>query len=527
MHKKRPTSEALREMLTETHFGTSRDLPAADPIMPMPMIVEIDRIDLYDRNPRRERNVAYADIRDSVRSRGMDHPLTITRRPDAQNYMIEAGGNTRLMILKELWQETGNERFYRIHCLFRPWVSEINVLAAHLIENETRGDLIFIDKALGVRDLKRQLAQETGEDLSLRRFSESLSALGYRASKSLLSMMDYAVDVLLPLIPQALRAGMGRPKIQSIRRIESACRGYWHDRNAVMVEFDALFADALSSLDCDGIDTETLQETIESRIANLLDIPINHVRLDLDVRLFQAGVSIDGGDHDNVSTPGPPSASQAGVDLAGNPPADEAKVARATSGAHHIPESASAHPPSVPPLNTPARATVTPTDDPQDAPPSRRELPSDLKSLRSRAYVLALKLANRHDLESLVAPTSSQGLGFWVEVPETPLLSSKPTRNTELFRCWVWWWLLALSEEFSAEHVIFLPETSLIRHMLLTDNHDLVFKVAGTPLLPFPVAELLTHPEADERDIDELWQLIQTCRHIRRTVSEDMLWNAS
>ena len=227
MHKKRPTSEALREMLTEPHFGTSRDLPLADPIMPTPMIVEIDRIDLYDRNPRRERNAAYEDIRDSIRSRGVDHPLTITRRPDAQNYMIEAGGNTRLMILKELWQETCDERFYRIHCLFRPWVSEINVLAAHLIENETRGDLVFIDKALGVRDLKRQLAQETGEDLSLRRFSESLAALGYRASKSLLSMMDYAVDVLLPLIPQALRAGMGRPRIQSIRRIESACRGYW------------------------------------------------------------------------------------------------------------------------------------------------------------------------------------------------------------------------------------------------------------------------------------------------------------
>ena len=257
-----------------------------------------------------------------------------------------------------------------------------------------------------------------------------------------------------------------------------------------MVEFDALFADALSSLDGDGIDTEALQETIESRIANLLDIPINHVRLDLDARLFQAGVAIEGGDHDSVSTPAPPPASQAGVDLAGNPPADEAKVARATSGAHHTPESASAHPPSVPPLKTPAHATVTPTDDPQDAPPPRRELPSDLKSLRSRAYVLALKLAKRHELESLVAPTSSLGLGFWVEVPETPLLSSKPTNNAELFRCWVWWWLLALSEEFSAEHVTFLPETSLIRHMLLTDNHDLVFKVAGTPLLPFPVAEL-------------------------------------
>lgn len=526
MHKKRPTSQALRAMLTEPHFGTSRDLPLADPIMPTPMIVEIDRIDPYERNPRRERNAAYDDIRDSIRARGMDHPLTITRRPDMPNYIVEAGGNTRLMILKELWQDMGDEQFHRIHCLFRPWVSEINVLAAHLIENETRGDLVFIDKALGVRDLKWQLAQETGEELSLRRLSESLGTLGYRASKSLLSMMDYAVDVLLPLIPQALRAGIGRPRIQGIRRIETACRGYWHDHNAVMVEFDALFADALACLDGDGIDIETLQETIESRIANLLDIPINHVRLDLDARLFQVGTSIEDRDHDSLSTPALPPASLTGVDLAGNHQADEAEVAHATSGAQHTPESASARPPSVPILKTPAHATVTPTVDPQDAPPPRRELPSDLKSLRSRAYVLALKLAKRHALESLVAPTSSLGLGFWVEVPETPLLSSKPTNNAELFRCWVWWWLLALSEAFSAAHVTFLPEASLIRHMLLTDNHDLVFKVAGTPLLPFSVAEFITHPEADERDIDALWQLIQTCRHIRRTVNEDTLWNA-
>jgi ParB family protein of integrating conjugative element (PFGI_1 class) len=527
MHKKRPSSAALREMLTEPHFGASRDLAPADPVMPTPMIVEIDRIDPYERNPRRERNAAYDDIRDSIRVRGMDHPLTITRRPDTPNYIVEAGGNTRLMILKELWQETGDAQFHRIHCLFRPWVSEINVLAAHLIENETRGDLVFIDKALGVRDLKRQIEQETGEELSLRRFSESLGALGYRASKSLLSMMDYAVDVLLPLIPQALRAGMGRPRIQGIRRIESACRGYWRDRNAVMAEFDTLFADALSCLDGEGIDIETFQEMIESRIANLLDIPINHVRLDLDARLFQPGTSIEDRDHDSVSTQAPPSVSLADVELAGNPSADEVKAARATREAHLTSESALAHPPSVPPLKTPAHATVTPTDDPQDASTPQRKLPSDLKSLRSRAYVLALKLAKRHELESLVTPTSSLGLGFWVEVPETPLLSSKSTTSAELFRCWVWWWLLALSEEFAAEHVAYLPETSLVRHMLLTDNHDLVFKMAGTPLLPFPVAEFITHPEADERDIDELWQLIQTCRHIRRTVNEDTLWNAS
>lgn len=80
-----PNITSVSAMLTEPHFGTSRDLPLADPIMPTPMIVEIDRIDLYDRNPRRERNAVYADIRDSHsfpgRGSSPDHH-TPTRRAE-------------------------------------------------------------------------------------------------------------------------------------------------------------------------------------------------------------------------------------------------------------------------------------------------------------------------------------------------------------------------------------------------------------------------------------------------------------
>ena len=505
------------------HFGTTQDPDSSDPIVPTPMVIDVDRIDPYDRNPRRERNAAYDDIRASIRARGLDHPLTITRRPDAENYMVEAGGNTRLMILKELWRETGEERFLRVHCLFRPWVSEVNVLAAHLVENETRGELVFIDKALGVRDLRHQLGQETGEELSLRRFSEALGELGYRVSKSLLSVMDYAVDVLLPLIPQALRAGMGRPRIQGIRRIEFACRGYWRDRDAVMAEFDALFADALSSLDADRIDVQTVQETIESRMANLLDIPINHVRLDLDARLFQGGDGPDEGNEASTATTKPaprvtrrkePAADSCGA-AAGASPHNDAPAGKFQPARASAKPGAAEHP------------TRTPTPASRDLPEERQPLPSDLKSLRSRAYVLGLKLARRHGLDDLILPMPSLGLGFWIEVPEAPLASGSPPTVTERFRCWVWWWLLAMAEVFLDEHATALPETALIRHVLLTGNHELVVRVAGTPVLPFPVAEFLTHPEADERDVDDLWQLAQACRQIHRVATEEMLWTAS
>lgn len=41
--------------------------------------------------------------------------------PSQDAYVILDGGNTRLQILKELYQETGDKKFYYINCIFSPW----------------------------------------------------------------------------------------------------------------------------------------------------------------------------------------------------------------------------------------------------------------------------------------------------------------------------------------------------------------------------------------------------------------------
>ena len=129
-----------------------------------PLVIEIARIQLYERNPRHGRNPEYDRIKDSIRSNGLDQPLVITQRPGAADYIVHAGGNTRLLILKELFEETGEERFSRIQCVFKPWCRESDVLLAHLRENDLRGSLTFIDKARAVLDAKQLFA----EDLDLK-----------------------------------------------------------------------------------------------------------------------------------------------------------------------------------------------------------------------------------------------------------------------------------------------------------------------------------------------------------------------
>src|SRR3546814_10564346 len=102
------------------------------------MMVTLNQLRPYDHDPRVTRNPAYAEIKASIRERGLDAPPAITRRPGEAHYIIRNGGNTRLAILRELWSETKEERFFRIVCLFRPWPArgEIVALTGHLAENE-------------------------------------------------------------------------------------------------------------------------------------------------------------------------------------------------------------------------------------------------------------------------------------------------------------------------------------------------------------------------------------------------------
>ena len=53
-------------------------------------------------------------------------------------------GNTRYAILSELYQETGDERFRRIQCIFA--MAGTSEMRYHLAENEMRGDLSFIER---------------------------------------------------------------------------------------------------------------------------------------------------------------------------------------------------------------------------------------------------------------------------------------------------------------------------------------------------------------------------------------------
>ena len=175
----------------------SKDLPEqADPKHDCQIELKAGDVRLYEHNPRRANNARFAEIKESIRSTGIRNPLAVTRRPGEKHFIVEGGGNTRLLALQQLWEETRDPRFEKLTALFRPWRSEVHVLTAHLIENEQRGEMTFWDKANGVVALKAQFEEEKGRALSLRQLEEELKTVGFSVNTASLAHYLYATTRL-------------------------------------------------------------------------------------------------------------------------------------------------------------------------------------------------------------------------------------------------------------------------------------------------------------------------------------------
>ncbi|WP_193112268.1 ParB family protein [Escherichia coli] len=190
----------------------------------IPMILTLDQLRPNPDNPRRRRNPRYEDIKSSIRSRGLASVPIVTKEPDSSVYIFSDGGNTRYQILSELWQETQDERFFRLHVLFKPWPGRLECLIGHLAENEVRGELTFLEKARGVCEARTLYEDVLGKKLSLRAFAQRMTADGLPVSISHISKMEETVSALLPYMPRLLEDGLGRHQIEALLSLRSTLK---------------------------------------------------------------------------------------------------------------------------------------------------------------------------------------------------------------------------------------------------------------------------------------------------------------
>ncbi|HDX8948124.1 TPA: chromosome partitioning protein ParB [Klebsiella oxytoca] len=218
--------------------------------------VSLEQIQPFSLNPRVTRNPGYDVLKASILARGLDNPPVLTRRPGDQKYMLASGGNTRLAILNELWQETQDERYHRVCWPFRPWPEtlspqqgEVQCLIGHLAESDLHNGLMFIERAEGILHL-RDLYHEAGiECMTQLALAEQLTRDGYPVSQSQISRMLHTVDWLLPCIPNALYGGLTRKVIDRLLALRSAAEQVWVKLMPLerQPEFADLFSTALAT----------------------------------------------------------------------------------------------------------------------------------------------------------------------------------------------------------------------------------------------------------------------------------------
>lgn len=214
-----------------------------------PMILTLDQLRPNPDNPRTTRNPRYDDIKNSIHARGLDTVPKVTRMPDSEPdvYIFSDGGNTRYQILTELWKETGDPRFYRIHVLFKPWPGRLQCVIGHLAENEVRGELTFIEKAQGIHKARLIYEEQLNKSVSMRELSSLLTEQGLPVDASSISRMENALKYLYPWIPDLMESGLGRPQVTALLALRQDAERVWGQfalASGTDAEFDRVFGES-------------------------------------------------------------------------------------------------------------------------------------------------------------------------------------------------------------------------------------------------------------------------------------------
>ncbi|EOG3620430.1 ParB family protein [Pseudomonas putida] len=503
---KPPSSEDITRQLQQAHFPQKQGRDTTPmPVGDTPLVVSLEQLRPYELNPRVVRNPLYDEIKASIRERGLDQPPAITRRPGEPHFIIRNGGNTRLSILGELWQETREERFFHIHCLFRPWQSESHALIGHLAESDLHGQLTFIERALAVAKLKDML-QAPDTPLSQRELSTRLSKGGYPISQSHISRMFDTLEHLLPVIPQMLYAGLGKPNIVRVINLRRRAESIWNQYLGDVQQFALLWFEVLSAFDGDKpeLNWSELQDELIARMAVQLKQTPRLLALEMHQEPRHSPPPTDTPpllpqDSQGQSSPQPP-AIEDEKETARQSPAPEPMSRADNTAASEAPrlpnirealsedEPLAARRPNALEAGEPSLGSASPLASEQD----------DINALRERCAALATDLATYADARAMVKP-HAEGLGFTLAIEHGQQLSPRHTGIQLVLSA-----LLRLQDDVTWQQRQQLP--AALFGQLLIGAYDLPF-----PERPALTVGLKRLPDAQ---LEQLYTLIRHARQL-------------
>lgn len=469
--------------------------------------LDIGQIEPYDRNPRQLPNPKTHDLEASLRaSGGLDRVLAVTQRPGAHAYMVLEGGNTTLILLKKLLSETKDERFRYVTADIRPWPGDLDVMARHYRENNTRGDLSFGERSLEMLALYRQYCEEAAPADSRPTVAKFCSYLAERfgipCAPSNFSLYKFTAEPLAEAMPFLVRrTRFTKAQAVAIRARCNKIKALWRHKDAgTLDEFDEAFFGLLARQD------KALERTFAQEIADdpssLPDIAYNDDELisglqnefarseAIDCSYAQAGVWISAALHG-----GPKIIPRDALEADGDElPMPDISISLQRRGA-------------LPDVHTFSKDQTSETKDqpgnrhdavkigpahsvrPDPLAPQPLSPPKDgddLPLLRSKAYGYASRIALRNGLKDVVVALPDTGFGYLLIEAHDDLIHAARTVSPSIAA----WWALAagcaLSMTPEAVRDRVMPEDSFLRTALDQGNIELLAQ--GCPFQSFDQA---------------------------------------
>jgi ParB family protein of integrating conjugative element (PFGI_1 class) len=196
-------------------------------------------IDVSPLNQRTSGNPKYEEIRESIRVKGVQHPLSITIDPVSERWMLSRGGQTRLQACRELYNETGEHRFLYPPVIAVDYTSELDICIDHLIENKLRADNTFSETSMAVANIRDAL-KKNGLYPTQEALACELQARGLPVRRQSITSMLYLANELSPYITNtSYLNSCSRKQIDAIRslRNELSTRIPCEKFDSILVEF--------------------------------------------------------------------------------------------------------------------------------------------------------------------------------------------------------------------------------------------------------------------------------------------------
>ncbi len=459
-------------------------------------VLPIDEIEPYRYNPRTGANPRYEEIKASIRADGITNMLTVTRRDKSCKYTTYGGGNTRLLIAKELFA-AGDTRFARLHVVVKTWPGDAQIITAQLVENENRGELTFWEKAQAVQQFKAEFEKESGTALSAGALHGELKKRGLGYGARTIQNFTFSVENLQPIGRWLTAAAVNetiRPAfsgVQSLmqrlgvdaRQAKGAMEGALHECGKQMQAAEQRAAEAPDAVPV-ALDTPALIAALHAAAARVLDV--DATRVPAMLAALKANPRMTPEALKQVQSVPEKKAKEAGQEKGET---QEKPAAGSSAGApaplvvsttqNHAPAGAAEKPATTEPAPTPQQQPVQPglngllmpipKQPPTPEPPAK---PAPAQVLLAEIQTMLEHISRMCPMPDVMCASEDMPFGFLIDLPQDLAAIDGHPVSRPLLRAALWKLLAGVSGQFDARLRHFLPsrEEGVMFSRELTEN---------------------------------------------------------